>query len=156
MKRPMPPRKKPVIVAAPEGLFPDEPPADPPARRKAGRPKGARNVPKEVRMKDLLKLKHTHYMKRYFGPMTDAEIKKLKPLELFAGLAFIAVKCRDYVMLREVAKDWAPYEHARKNENVNLTPEEVRRIANLARIEAYRRGVDLGDTPGPSEGAVPN
>lgn len=142
MKRPVPPRKKPAVVAAPEGLFPDEPP---PVKGKAGRPKGSRNVPKEVRMKDLLKLKHTHYMKRYFGPMTDAEIKKLKPLELFAGLAFIAVKCRDYVMLREVAKDWAPYEHARKNENVNLTPEEIRKLADLARVEAAKRGLDPDD-----------
>jgi hypothetical protein len=131
-----------------KGLFDDGPaPALPPpaVKRKPGRPKGARNTMHTVATKRDARLRHSKYMLKYFGHLTDAEIKKLKPLELFAGLAFIAVKTRDHMMLREVAKDWAPYEHARKNENVNIGPEELRRIADLARSEAAKRGIDPDD-----------
>lgn len=137
--------KRPVGRPRKVGLFDDGPAPDPAAPKKRGRPKGVRNTTLKPHTVRDAKLRHSKYLKAYFGHLTDAEIKKLKPLELFAGLAFIAVKTRDHVMLREVAKDWAPYEHARKNENVNIGPEELRRIADLARSEATKRGIDPDD-----------
>lgn len=131
------------------------PPPVPPVKRKAGRPRGSRNSLQTMKPKDV-RLRHSKYMLKYFGHMTDAEIKKLKPLDLFAGLVFIAVKTRDHLMLREVAKDWAPYEHARKSDAVPLTPDEVIRIVNTARAEAVKRGLDPDVTVGSPLGTKPN
>lgn len=87
--------------------------------------------------------------------VTDAEALAFRPKDLFPRLVLVAIKAGDHQELRALARDWAPYEHARVTEH-QLTPEEIRQLGNMARSEASRRGYDLTDTPGPAEGTMPN
>lgn len=81
-----------------------------------------------------------------FGKLSEAEIDALLPRDIFRMLVKVAVMARDEKMLHLLARDWGPYEHARKSETVTFTPEEVRRLADAARLEASRRGMVIDVT----------
>ena len=78
-----------------------------------------------------------------FGELTEAQIDALLPRDLFRLLVKVAIAAKDDKMLHVLVRDWAPYEHARKTEGPQLTAEEVRRLGEMARTEAIRRGVRL-------------
>ena len=80
-------------------------------------------------------------MVQVFGAMTAEEIETLLPRDIFRLLVKMSIIAKDDKMLHTLARDWAPYEHARKSETVTFTPEEVRRLADAARLEASRRGM---------------
>jgi hypothetical protein len=84
--------------------------------------------------------RHAAVMKKIFA-LSDQDIDALLPRDIFRMLAKVAMKVNDERMLMQIARDWAPYEHARKNETVTFTPEEIRRLADAARTEASRRGM---------------
>jgi hypothetical protein len=90
-----------------------------------------------------------------FG-LTEAEIQALLPRDILRLAAHHAVRVGDLKLAREIAKDWAPYEHARKSETVTITPEDLKRVADTARREAARRGLDVELARLPVAGAVPN
>ncbi|MDR3534010.1 MAG: hypothetical protein P4L90_26020 [Rhodopila sp.] len=77
--------------------------------------------------------------------LTEEQIQALTPRDVFRLLLQEYVRKKDWGKAQEVAKDWAPYEHAKRSETLNLTPEEVRRIADTARSEAARRGISVED-----------
>jgi len=123
-----------------------------PTGRPRGRPKGAPNKTTKKR----IRLSRWRGARSGFATLTEEQILALVPREAFRLLLQHYVRVHDLDKIREVAKDWAPYEHARKTDQQPLTPEEIRQLGNLARSEASRRGYDLKDAPGPADGIMPN
>jgi hypothetical protein len=119
--------------------------------RGGGRPKGSRTK-KNVERDERIEAAKPHA----FEGMSDHDISRMLPRDIFRRLAHFAARSGDMKLASDIAKMWAPYEHATRSENVHLTPEELRNAANLARSEAARRGYDVEDTPGPAAGALPH
>jgi hypothetical protein len=88
--------------------------------------------------------------------LTEEQIKAMLPRDLFRLMMQDAVRQQNFKLALEVATVWAPYEHAKRTETLNLTPEEVRRIADAARSEAARRGFDVEVADGPPAGTLPH
>lgn len=84
------------------------------------------------------------------------QVDKMLPMDIFRFLAKLAFAAKDEDQLHKVARDWGPYEHAKKTDGPILTPDELRILGNLARAETSRRGYDGPAAPGHSEGAFPN
>jgi hypothetical protein len=90
-----------------------------------------------------------------FG-LTEAEIQALLPRDVFRLAMHHAVRQGDLKLARDAARDWAPYEHARVGSQTMLTPEELVRLAQLARAELKRRGMIIDRPADPARGTAPS
>lgn len=131
-----------------------------PTGRPRGRPRKIivdRAAPTERQSVPMVRAsrRHAGAMKKIFG-LTPEEMDKLLPRDIFRMLAKVAMMVHDEKMLMQIARDWGPYEHARKSEGPQLTPEEIRRLGEIARSEAARRGLVVPPLDRSTDRALPN
>jgi hypothetical protein len=88
--------------------------------------------------------------------ISEAAMDALMPRDIFRMLAKAAMLRNDEKMLLAVARDWGPYEHAKKTDAPPLTPDEVRYLGEIARAEANRRRIDITRFNRDADGAMPN
>lgn len=100
-------------------------------------------------------LKVTKEAQPLFG-LTEDQIKTLLPKDLFRLSMQHYVRIGNEVMAFRRAVEWAPYEHARRANDGNMTPQELKQIAEHARSEAANRGFDVEIAGSHPAGALPN
>ena len=87
-----------------------------------------------------------------------AAIDAMKPADFLDRVWKELAKAGHGLSAVAVAKEAAPYFNAKLTTPVTpqLTPEDLRRVADIARAEAARRGQDFERPAPPSAGALPN
>ena len=117
----------------------------------AGRPKGARNkatVQREAHKAAVLAAA--------LAETPDDALRAMLPLDYLQLATIAAYKAGDVKLCGDLADKWAAYVHPKKTDaTIGLTLTDVRRLADLARAEASRRGLDHEAAAGPTAGAVP-
>jgi hypothetical protein len=109
-----------------------------------GRPPGRKNAAtvERERLHDAAKAKA-------FDGLTEDEIQRLTPRDIFRLVAQAAVRMKDLPLCLRAAADWAPYEHPKlasetlkiQNDDSNLSDEDLRReLAEIERCEALAKG----------------
>jgi hypothetical protein len=88
--------------------------------------------------------------------LTEEEIQAITPSRAFQVLLQHAVRTRNIPLWKEVARDWAPYMHAKANDTFGLTLEDLKRVADFARSEATQRGMGITPHERATGGALPN
>lgn len=122
-----------------------------PGERRGGRQKGTPNKAKVEREAKLAESRE-----RILATLTPEQIAAMSPLDVMLQAMQIEAQTGEWRTAAALAKEAAPYLHAKKTEAPALTPEELMRFADLARSEAARRGYDDARATRPPEGSLPN
>jgi hypothetical protein len=139
--------------------------ATPRTGRPRGRPKGSKNrnpatlaaAERQRQAEAAAQIAEAEAEVESFDKLSNRQLRALLPKDIFRILAFHYAKSGEFDKLERVAMRWAPYEHATKSDaTMAITVEDVRHIAEQARAEAARRGIDFAPAERRPAGTLPN